>query len=713
MSRAPELHELLARLRADGVVLHRDAEGVRAEGRTDALDDAALAELRGRRAEIESLLDGLGAVSSDDARVVQEYVRAGARLSSGHERIWLLHQTVRDTAVANVVRAYDFEGPLDPARLRAAVECVAERHAVLALRFETDDGAPRAHWDAGPRVDFEVVDLRSGSERVARWVDEIACEPIALDGGPQVRMRLLQHGAERFVLVVSASHIAWDGESWRVFASELSAAYAGIALAPTESLAVDDGARHARWRQSPAAERARAYWRAALQDVPATTVLPTKDPQEAGGDRGRFERFVIDAEVEARVEALARREAATPMAVALSVLAVVLARYAGQTRIVIGVPCAGRDGRHADAIGMFSNTLPIVVDLADDPCLAALTRRTARAVVEGLAHQALPIDEIEALRRSESSRPSFRVMLGWHPEPPVPQLPGIDATLRPLREVSTAFDLALVVEQGEGRRVWSWLRRSERYDDAVAKGLADAFSNVLAAATALPERPLSGIGLRPDADWVVEPADERTIEGAAPATVVEAPADRFAIVDEHGHRAAIGGLGRLCRRADNHGPWRACGWWGRRIDDGHIRISGRWDRRRIVEGVPVATDATDADPPKPVASERPATRLDREVLALCRDVLADATLGPDDDLFERGAQSLSLVRLSMRIQRHFAVSLEVGALFDRPTVEGLVDLVSAAAERALVDAGHAALIEGVSTMSETRMRAQLAEMGWA
>jgi len=715
MSQVAELHELLARLRADGVVLHRDDEGVCAEGRTDLLDDATLTELRGCRPQIEALLDRLGASSSDDARVVESYVQQGARLSSGHERIWLLHQTAHDTAVANVVRAYDFEGPLDPARLRAAVECVVERHAVLGLRFESNDGSPHARWDAGPRVDFATVDLRcepDRSERVARWVDEIACEPVPLDAGPRVRMRLVQLEAERFVLVVCASHIAWDGESWQVFASELSVAYAGGALAPAESLAIDDGARHAKWGRSEAAGRARSYWREALRGLPRTTLLPTTERRDAGGDRGRFERFAVEAEVEARIEALARREATTPMAVALSVLAVVLGRYAGQTRIVVGVPCAARDARHTGAIGMFSNTLPIVVDFADDPSLATLTRRTGRAVVEGLEHQLLPIDEVEALRRGESSGPSFRVMLGWHPEPPVPQLPGVDARLRPLREVSTAFDLALVVEQGKRERVWSWLRRADRYEDVIGRGLADAFTTVLAVATATPERPLSGIGLRPEPDWSMEPGPELALEGAAPATVLEAPADRLAVVDEHGHRAAIGGLGRLCRRSDTGGPWRACGWWGRRLDDRRVRIAGRWDRRQVVEGVPMAADAANQASVGP-APDRVATRLDREVLALCRDVLADATLGLDDDLFERGAQSLSLVRLSMRIQRHFAVSLEVGALFDRPTVDGLVDLVAAAAERALEDAGHAALVEGVAAMSEARMQTELADMGWA
>jgi acyl transferase domain-containing protein/acyl carrier protein len=64
------------------------------------------------------------------------------------------------------------------------------------------------------------------------------------------------------------------------------------------------------------------------------------------------------------------------------------------------------------------------------------------------------------------------------------------------------------------------------------------------------------------------------------------------------------------------------------------------------------------------------------VFAVWREVLGAPVEGPNDDFFRLGGDSLLAVRLTIRLREQLGVSLSVDAIFDRPTVGELCDLVS-------------------------------------
>ena len=81
----------------------------------------------------------------------------------------------------------------------------------------------------------------------------------------------------------------------------------------------------------------------------------------------------------------------------LASFAVLLARYTGQRDLVVGVPAAGRTHTELEPmIGMFVNTLPIRIQLADDPPFHELLERVRQATTGAYAHQELPFDRLVA-----------------------------------------------------------------------------------------------------------------------------------------------------------------------------------------------------------------------------------------------------------------------------------------------------------------------------
>ncbi|MFF5229293.1 condensation domain-containing protein [Dactylosporangium sp. NPDC000521] len=65
------------------------------------------------------------------------------------------------------------------------------------------------------------------------------------------------------------------------------------------------------------------------------------------------------------------------------------------------------------------------------------------------------------------------------------------------------------------------------------------------------------------------------------------------------------------------------------------------------------------------------------VLAIWRDVFGDHAIGPDDDLFDLGGDSLTATQIIARMRKTLGIDVDIDTFFDHPTVNGVVDAVSA------------------------------------
>lgn len=80
------------------------------------------------------------------------------------------------------------------------------------------------------------------------------------------------------------------------------------------------------------------------------------------------------------------------------------------------------------------------------------------------------------------------------------------------------------------------------------------------------------------------------------------------------------------------------------------------------------------------AGREPTDHWERDLLNLARQVLEDSGLRLDDDFFDHGGTSLSAMRLTVLIEKHFDIELRVSALIAAPTMAALAGRVRAAAQ---------------------------------
>ncbi|MEV4534072.1 type I polyketide synthase [Asanoa sp. NPDC049518] len=97
---------------------------------------------------------------------------------------------------------------------------------------------------------------------------------------------------------------------------------------------------------------------------------------------------------------------------------------------------------------------------------------------------------------------------------------------------------------------------------------------------------------------------------------------------------------------------------------------------------PVALEPVTAPEPAAATQAGPqAGTVEAELADMWREALGVDTLGPDDEFFELGGDSLSAVQLMRRVRERFGVQMSIGVLFDCPTVRALsVEITRLAAE---------------------------------
>ncbi|MFI1357978.1 condensation domain-containing protein [Streptomyces sp. NPDC020898] len=317
-------------------------------------------------------------------------------LSYAQRPLLLLHRMNPDSASYNVGFTARFTGGFDSAAFRSAVSSLVGRHAALRTTFHGTDGQTVHGW---LEPDFAEMDASQWDEqRIEDAVRRAYREPFAFSTGPLVRVRTYAVAPGEAVVLLAVHHVVCDFWSLSVVVAELEQLY----LAETErrpsrlpgrNIPYSDFVAHQRELiQGEKGSEARAYWHAQLSGRLEPAEWPRFEP-DPGADGGGSILFPISAELADRVFALAKEEGVTPYAVLLTAFQVLVSRYTGRRDVLVGSPFAGRTSpTMAECVGNFVNPVVLRADLSDAVSFREQLGRTRRTVIEALEHQDYPFE---------------------------------------------------------------------------------------------------------------------------------------------------------------------------------------------------------------------------------------------------------------------------------------------------------------------------------
>ncbi|MFI0480774.1 amino acid adenylation domain-containing protein [Actinomadura sp. 9N215] len=255
----------------------------------------------------------------------------------------------------------ELDGPVDLGGLRPAMADLLARHPDLTSCFGERDGRPMRRLAPRSEPPWRELDLsalppaRRGPES-RRLRDEELTRPFDWAVPPLLRIAVVRLEPERHVLVLTYHRLVLDGASARRAVWEL------LTGAPSE-----------RERDVDASPITWPIRRAGSDDH-QTLLFPSAPPT---GQRWPRPLLVSGPpDLESRLDAFTRRQGVSQDAVFRSAWAIVLGALTGRTNVVFGATVPAPSREPATALGQFSVTVPVRLELDPGEPMLGLVRRS-------------------------------------------------------------------------------------------------------------------------------------------------------------------------------------------------------------------------------------------------------------------------------------------------------------------------------------------------
>lgn len=480
-----------------GIALHADGGQLKVTAAKGLVSPEMLALLKQHKGELLTIVSERADALPRIKPVARDQTHP---LSHAQQRLWILSKLEGVTAPYNITLALRLRGHLHPNAMIKALHGMVTRHEVLRTRLVENQGVPSQVVDADSRLQVSVSELPGTAELTAIVREEAQAE---FDFGTEhmIRARLLKCADEDWVLLLTLHHIVSDGWSFQIFMHELEVFYNhysagnGTAppLAPLEIQYVD----FAHWQKQVLSgrefEEQLHYWTQHLAGLNYQLSLPTDRPRPAlrssvGAQASRL--FPIG--MLAKLRELSEQHDATLHMSLLTVFAILLHRYTGESDLPIGSPIVNRNRPELEGlIGFLVNTQVMRIEVARDMSFRTLLGRVRELALAAYANQDVPFEAVvESVQgqRNLSFNPLFQVMFAFYEDGlRQPRFNNLSSELHPIDVQFAKFDLAffaMVTEQQFSGRVEYC---SELFDKVTIENFLERFASTLEAVIAAPD----------------------------------------------------------------------------------------------------------------------------------------------------------------------------------------------------------------------------------
>lgn len=306
------------------------------------------------------------------------------RLSFAQQGVYTECLANPDTVQYNIPFAVRFSGNISVQQLETAVRSVVDAHPYILCRFVSNDENEIIQEPVpGLKLDIPFTELAPEEFEIHK---KAFVRPFDLAAGPAVRFEIVK--TDSLVLLADMHHLVSDGASVDLFISQLCNALDG-AEPEKESYSYYDFASEE--EITPETEEFFAGQMANADE--ATRVIP----DIYDDDLAHTEKEVSVTTDIAAVKKFAREIGVTPAAVYLAACYITCGRYVCEDTVAIATISNGRSNlKISNTLGMFVNTLPLVMPIDPKEATADFVRRAAEGFTETITHENYPFARIAA-----------------------------------------------------------------------------------------------------------------------------------------------------------------------------------------------------------------------------------------------------------------------------------------------------------------------------
>ena len=360
--------------------------------------------------------------------------------------------------------------------VRKTLDDIFSAHEAFHSYYGEQDGMPvRIVSDKNPVILEKSAETR---DEVISIINSSA-EPFDLTAGIPVRAVLYSVADGCVILHLNIHHIAFDGDSVKLFADELISGLNGNGIHPAafDLSDLEPGISEETRRTGMEFYKKMFADGIPVNDMPIKGKRPKVHPVS---DREIV--FGYNSEQDKSIGKTAQKYGVSRFELIFSAIAMVIGKYTDSEDIVLGIPTDMRPGGAENVIGMFVNTSPVRVKpvrcmkLGDYLSSVSDTVRTATRLA------ALPFEDVVAGfvgSRDESRHPVFDVSVNYLPEFPIYDQCGLSAQVyAPMQKMRR--DISFNIRSGKEGLRFIVQYPSELFSDEVMEDLLQQLRSTLA-----------------------------------------------------------------------------------------------------------------------------------------------------------------------------------------------------------------------------------------
>jgi FkbH-like protein len=435
-------------------------------------------------------------------------------LTFTQERFWGGREAEARTLASTVPSMLLFEGPLDLACLRRALQEIVDRHEALRTSYRSDPEGPVQVIHEAISVQLPVIDLeemppRDRKAEIQRWSLHDSRLHFDYERAPMFRLSLFRCSERENVLLLVIHHGTFDGWSNSVLISELSALYnafhAGLP-SPLPPLAIQYQ-DFARWQRhaiaGEALEREVSFWRETLRGAPVLHLGGGRPRPTHPTFEGGIESFAVPKELERRLEAFSAEHGVTLFMTLLAAFKALLYSETGCDDIVILCLFANRNQAEIEnMIGNFFTALPLRTRLSGALTFRVLLERVRDMALVAHEHPDILYESVfEGMsfedKEDRGGLATFRIMFQLAKLPPVEQpFSGLSVTRLPINSGKVRRDMNLFLSQS-GELSGRFRYNRDVLDQETVARMRSHFLQILEAVVMAPDLPLASAPISP------------------------------------------------------------------------------------------------------------------------------------------------------------------------------------------------------------------------
>ncbi|WP_225830210.1 condensation domain-containing protein [Streptomyces sp. NK08204] len=373
-----------------------------------------------------------------------------------------------------LARVLELRGPVDPARFAAAARALAARHEALRTVFEPGADGWVQRVLAPGAVDVQHIRVADGDRTAAlTLIAEERARGFDVRREAQVRVRLYETGAERYVALFLFHHLTCDGWSMALALRDFGALYAGRAL-PEPGRFRDFAAWQRERSRGASWERHLDYWAGRLKDFRPQGALV--DAAATTGDHRAGKAWLeVPEGLQHSVVSAAAKVRVSPYVAHAAAWALGIADVLGEQSFLLASPVALRHAPGCeDMVGDLTNML--LCPLRVTP---GMTERELLGTLHPEHYAALGRLDVHYQRvlRALELPTAYHVRIGYHAQPRAElAVPGLEArTLRIPGELTSRRLVALELDASTARPAGAVVHRRALLPDRDAEELAAAY----------------------------------------------------------------------------------------------------------------------------------------------------------------------------------------------------------------------------------------------